>query len=73
MLSESQVERLGWNAINLPVAVMLSLVLGVWACGQRPFRTGNIMAGLGFGLIVAIGNLFVAFVGCVIGPTLMGF
>jgi hypothetical protein len=73
MLSPGQVEQLSLNAINLPVAVVISLVLGIWACGKRPFRIGNIMAGLGFGLVVAIGNVFVAFVGCVIGPTLMSF
>lgn len=73
MWSRSQVEQLSWNAFNLPVAVVLSLVLGVWACGERPFRIGSVLAGLGFGLVVAIGNVFVAFVGCVIGPTLLRF
>ncbi len=73
MLSRGQVEQLSLNAINLPVAVVLSLVLGIWACGERPFRFGNVLAGLAFGLVVAIGNVFVAFLGFVIGPTLLRF
>lgn len=73
MLSKSHVDLIGLNIINLPVAVLISLLLGVWACCEKPFRTGSVLAGLGFGLVVAIGNIFVALVACVAGPTLLGF
>lgn len=73
MLSESQVAQLNLNIINLPVAIVLSLALGVWACWEKPFRAVRVLVGLGFGLAVAIGNILFAFVGCVIGSNFLRF
>lgn len=73
MLSKHDVDFVGLNIINLPVAVAISLGLGIWRCWEKPFRLGGVLAGMGFGLVVAIGNIFVAFVGCVVGSTLLGF
>lgn len=72
-LSTRHDAQIGFSMMNLPIVIVLSLAIGIWACWERPFRVESSLSALGFGLVVAVGNLFVAFVCCLVGATVFDF
>jgi hypothetical protein len=59
------------DVYNLPVALALSIALGLWLCWREPHWASRVLGAISLGILIAFGNFAIGFAGCTLGHVLL--